>query len=250
MQWQDEGLVLALRVHGEASVVLDLMTRTHGRHLGLLRSARRLRGAIQPGNTVSALWRGRLAEHLGTYQVEPLVTRTAALIEAGAGLTALRAMTALIQVSLPERDPHPEIYEAARVLVDCLNNPAIWPALYVRFELGLLEALGFGLDLSRCALTGESENLAFVSPRTGRAVSREAAAPYEARLLPLPAFVLGTQAGSATEAELVQGLTLTGHFLERSLLAPHGRRLPAARALLVEHFRAAVQLEAAPRAVL
>lgn len=237
MQWQDAGLVLGLRPHGETSVVLELLTEAHGRHLGLLRGARGRRGLLQPGNTVRAQWRGRLSEHLGTFQVEPLISRVAPLIEEGLALGALRAACALAQMTLPERDPHPDVFAALSVLFDRLAEPAVWPALFVRFELGLLEALGFGLDLTRCAVTGSEEDLVFVSPNTGRAVSREGAGTYAPRLLRLPAFLRGGETGGATLGDVADGLALTGHFLDRRLLAPHGRPLPAARIHLVERLR-------------
>src|SRR5215470_2960053 len=151
MQWEDDGIVLALRPHGETSAVAELLTRAHGRHLGLVRGGRKRAAALlQPGNSLRASWRARLSDHLGYYTLEPLNLRTARLIDSADALMALRAVAALIAGSLPERDPHPELYEGLTILLDSLDEPLVWPALYVRFEIGLLEALGFGLALDRC----------------------------------------------------------------------------------------------------
>jgi DNA repair protein RecO (recombination protein O) len=234
MHWEDDGIVLALKPHGETSAVVELLTRAHGRHLGLVRGGRKRAAALlQPGNSLRASWRARLIDHLGYYTLEPLVLRTARLIEKADGLTALRAASALIAESLPERDPHPELYDGLTVLLDRLEEPAVWPALYVRFELGLLEALGFGLALDRCAVTGLAADLAFVSPKSGRAVSREAAGPYAEKLLRLPPFLLATQAGPLP-GDIADGLALTGTFLEHRVFAPHHKPLPAARIALAE----------------
>ena len=233
MTWDDDGIVLALKPHGETSAVAELLTRAHGRHLGLVRGGRKLAALLQPGNSLRAHWRARLADHLGYYTLEPLQLRTARLLDSAGGLTALRAVAALITGSLPERDPHPELYEGLTILLDRLDEDAVWPALYVRFEIGLLEALGFGLELDRCAVSGTTDDLAYVSPKSGRAVSRDAAGPYADRLLRLPPFLLGTQA-RPTGADIADGLTLTAHFLESRVFQPHHKALPAARIALAE----------------
>ena len=238
MDWSDQGIVLSARRHGESAAIVSLLTLAHGRHAGLVRggSGKRLRGVLQLGNELSASWRARLAEHLGSYTVELLRARAAPLLAQPDRLAALSAAAAVTEAALPEREPHPKIYEAFLALLEALAGEALWPAVYVRFELGLLAELGFGLDLGSCASTGETEDLAYVSPRSGRAVSAAAGAPYAERLLPLPAFLLGRHEGPLGARDVLDGLRLTGFFLERQVFLPHGRREPAARIRLVERF--------------
>lgn len=241
MYWSDDGIVLSVRRHGETSAVVTLLTRRHGRHAGLVRggAGRRLRGILQPGNEVSAEWRARLAEHLGTFAVEPGRARVAELLDDPARLAALAAACAVTEASLPEREPHPALFDALRVLLDSLADGETWPAVYVRWEMGLLQELGFGLDLSRCAATGDVDDLAYVSPKSGRAVSRTAAEPYKHRLLPLPAFLLGARTGLPDDTDLKNGLTLTGYFLDRHIFAGRNTTAPPARHRLVEKFSVA-----------
>ena len=230
MDWQDEGIVLAARRHGERDAVLSLFTYGHGRHLGLVRggAGRRARPLLQRGNRLSCRWRARLAEHLGHYTVEPLRLFAATVMDDPLLLAALDSACGLLDAGLGERDPHPALYAPLLALFERMAARAEdWPQSYVRFELLLLAELGFGLDLERCAVTGRREDLAYVSPRTGRAVSREAAGAWAPRLLPLPAFLLGE--GRASEEEIAQGLRLAGHFIRRHILAPADRPLPAAR---------------------
>ncbi|MDP6343179.1 MAG: DNA repair protein RecO [Alphaproteobacteria bacterium] len=236
MNWSDEGFVLSVRRHGESSAIVNLLTRQHGRHAGLVRGGggRRLRGVLQPGNEVAATWRARLSEHLGSFTVELQRARAAALLASGDRLAGLTAAVGVVAAALPEREPHPALFEGFTALLDALADSPAWPAVYVRFELGLLAELGFALDLSRCAVTGATEDLAFVSPRLGRAVSRAAAAPYRERLLPLPPFLLGAQAGDLEAGQILDGLALTGHFLESQIFTPHNQPLPAARTRLVD----------------
>ncbi len=238
MHWNDDGIVLSARRHGETSAVVTLLTRGHGRHAGLLRggAGRRLRGILQPGNEVAAEWRARLAEHLGTFAVEPGQARAAGLLDHPARLAALAAACAVTEAALPEREPHPALFDALRVLLDALADGETWPAVYVRWEMGLLQELGFGLDLSRCAATGDADDLAYVSPKSGRAVSRAAAEPYKHRLLPLPAFLLGVQTGLPDAGDLKNGLALTGYFLDRHIFAGRNTTAPPARHRLVEKF--------------
>ena len=233
MDWSDEGIVLSLRPHGETSAILEALTREHGRHLGLVHggAGSKRRAVLQPGNQVKLNWRGRLSEHLGTFTVEPVRARAHAMFERRAALIGLNAFTSVAAAVLPEREPHRSAFKGAEVLLDAIAAHAFadWAPLYVRWEAGLLDELGFGLDLTRCAATGATENLAYISPRSGRAVSEEGAGPYRDRLLPLPAFMLGRQAGATGAADLLAGLTLTQHFLESAVLIPHGKALPAAR---------------------
>jgi DNA repair protein RecO (recombination protein O) len=234
MQWSDDGLVLGARRHGESSAILELMTRDHGRHLGLVRGGRskRLAPVLQAGNSVHAVWRARLDEHLGVFAIEGGEQRSARLIDAPLALYGIGALAALLRL-VPERDAHPGLYEAAIVLSDHLHDPEVAPALFVRFELTLLAELGFGLDLSECAATGTREALAFVSPRSARAVSATAAAPYRDRLLALPAF-LHESFERPSRDELRAGFALTEFFLRAHLFEPRRLQLPEERARFVE----------------
>lgn len=230
MEWRDEGLVIGVRRHGESSVILEALTRRHGRHLGLVRGgrSRRMAPALQPGNSVDLVWRARLDEHLGAYAVEPLRARAALALSDPCALAGLNWLSALLRLT-PEREPHPALYEAATVVADHLDHPATARALMARLELELLGELGFGLDLEICAATGTTADLVYVSPKSGRAVSRAAGAPWAERLLALPAFLTDASA-AADEAALAAAFALTGYFLERDVFGPRGLALPEARA--------------------
>ena len=237
MEWSDDAIVLSVRAHGESGAILDALTREHGRHAGLVRggASRRSKPSLQPGNSLHVVWRARLAEHLGSYTMEPARARSGQLMERRASLIGLNAFTAVTQIAIPEREPHASVYEAALLLLDAMveGEFADWAPLYVRWEAGLLDELGFGLDLSHCASTGATDDLTFVSPRSGRAVSSAAATPYRERLFALPPFLLGSQ-NAVTPEDILAGLRLTGHFLAERVLVPHGRQLPAARMRLEE----------------
>ena len=243
MEWQDDAIVLSGRPHGDTGTIVELFTRDHGRHLGLVRGRRSIAGVVQPGNLVRAVWRARLADHLGTYRLELVRARIGALMDDADALTALRSLCALAAATLPEREPHAGLFEATSVVVDHLTSGAgTWPALLVRWELGLLEELGYGLDLTACAVTGARDDLVYVSPRTGRAVSRPAGAELADRLLRLPQFLLGSQAGQPDRDEIAAGFRLTGHFLTMHLQTLHGKGLPAARLELAARFRSSSTL--------
>ncbi len=199
MQWHDDGIILGLKRHGESSVIAEVMTRAHGRHLGLVRGgrSRRMQAALQPGNGVGVTWRARLDEHLGLFQLEASEFRAARLMESPLGVHGVQALATLLRL-LPERDPHPDLHDRLAVLLEDIDVPGTAGALYVRFELALLDELGFGLDLSACAASGTQTDLIYVSPKTGRAVSRSAGAPYAARLLELPAFLTDETRASPT----------------------------------------------------
>ncbi len=237
MEWHDEGLVLGARRHGETSALLDVLTRDHGRHSGLVRAgcSRRMRPVLQQGNQVTVTWRARLEDHLGTFAVEPLAMRLAAFIDEPEKLAALSSLTALCRL-LPEREPHARLYEAAGIVLAALEEGDHWPALMVRWELGLLEELGFGLDLTRCAASGAMDDLIYVSPRSAQAVSATAGAAWHDKLLKLPAFLLGRQAGSTHREDIAAGFELTGHFLMRHVLEPRGLAEPDARKWMVAGF--------------
>ena len=178
MEWRDEGLVIGVRRHGEESSIVEAMTRAHGRHLGLVRGGRssRLNAALQPGNTLGLVWRARLDEHLGAFAIEPLSLRAGRLMESALALAGLAWLGALARL-LPERDPHEAVYETLTLIAERLDDEALAPPLVARFEAQILSECGFRLDLDRCAATGASEGLAYVSPKSGRAVSAEAGAP-------------------------------------------------------------------------
>lgn len=238
MEWKDQGVVIARRHHGENAAIVSLLTRDHGRHLGLVRggAGRRAVGVYQPGNLVSAVWRGRLEEHLGSYACEPAQSFAARVMDDASRLGALLSVCAIVDAALPEREPHRTLYEATINLLDMLESDA-WAAEYVRWECRCLADLGFGLDLTQCAVTGESGELVYVSPRSGRAVSREAGRPYADKLFPLPGFLNGGGAVVPTAASIVAGLEITGHFLERNVLAASSRPMPSARIQFVDRLR-------------
>jgi len=234
MDWVDEGIFLSGKPLGEASIVAEVLTLEHGRHLGLVRGgrSRRLRPVLQPGNLVRVTWRARLSEHLGGFNVELEEAHAAKVLDDARALAAIGTLAGLVKL-LPERDPHPELYATTLHVLRSFGEPEIWPALLVHWEFQLLAELGFGLDLSECAATGADRDLVYVSPRSGRAVSRNAGAPYDDRLLALPAFLLDAGA-PMREADIASGFALTGFFLERDVLEPHGLKLPQARERLLD----------------
>src|SRR5579862_8821509 len=236
MDWRDTGFVLTARRHGENGLIAELLTEAHGRHAGLVRGGQspKRRALLQPGNLVAASWRGRLPEHLGAFDIELLRPHAAGLIDDPDRLAALASAAALIALAVPEREPHSDVFQDFGRLIAALDSVG-WAAQYVAWECALLAALGFGLDLSTCAATGVNDDLAYVSPRSGRAVSRSAGQPYHGKLLALPAFLWRDT--SADAADIVAGLALTGHFLHHHLLAPQGRTLPEARARLAQRLR-------------
>lgn len=233
MQWTDEAIVLGVKRHGETSVILELMTLERGRHLGLVRGGvgTRLRGVLQPGNSLRATWRARLDEHLGNYAVEGLNLRAAGFLTAAHAVHGVTHLAALCRL-LAEREPHTAIYGALQDILDRLDDPLVVAPLIARFELDFLAELGFGLDLSACAATGTTDELVYVSPRSGRAVSRAAGEAYHDKLLMLPAF-LRDDAEHATAAGLADAFALSGYFLDRHAFAPRGLPLPEARAHFV-----------------
>jgi DNA repair protein RecO (recombination protein O) len=230
MEWRDEGVLLSARGHGESAAIIEVFTAAHGRHAGVVRggASRRIAPILQPGAQLALTWRARLDEHIGAFTVEPLRSRAGAILADRLALAGLNSTAALLAFTLPEREPHPDLYARSIALFDALAERADWPLAYLRWELNLLEELGFGLDLTSCAVTGSREDLASVSPRTGRAVSREGAGDWADRLLPLPPALLGQ--GPADATEIAAGLRLTGHFLEHHLAPELGHRpLPEAR---------------------
>jgi DNA repair protein RecO (recombination protein O) len=233
MQWTDEGIVLGVRRHGETSVILELMTAERGRHLGLVRggAGKRLRGVLQPGNSLRATWRARLDDHLGIYLVEGTNLRAAGFLAAAHALHGVIHLSALCRL-LAEREPHARMHGALEAILDSLDDAAAVAPMIARFELAFLAELGFGLDLSACAVSGATEDLIYVSPRSGRAVSRAAGEAYRQKLLPLPAFLRG-DGNPVSAADLANAFTLTGFFLERHAFAPRGLAVPDVRARFV-----------------
>lgn len=233
MEWNDDAIVLSSRAHGETGAILELLTRDHGRHAGLVRggASRRVKPSLQAGNSVHVQWRARLEEHLGSFTCELARARAGELMDNRASLAGLNAFTVILSVAMPEREAHAPVFLGGEILLDAMvaHDAMHWLPLYVRWEAGLLEALGFGLDLSACAATGGKDDLVYVSPRTGRAVSRDGAGIYADRLFRLPRFLLEAGAGEPGRDDIAAGLALTGHFLLEWVLRPHGKQMPPAR---------------------
>ena len=236
MQWTDEGIVIGVKRHGEASAILELMTREHGRHLGLVRGGfgSRMKPVLQVGNGVSASWRARLDEHLGNYTIEPVNLRASSFFAASHAIYGVSHLAALMRL-LPERDPHADLYAEFEDVLNHLDDAVVAAPMVARFELQLLSELGFGLDLEQCASTGSRADLIYVSPKSGRAVSREAGEPWADKMLRLPAFLRERDAAPAGR-DLDDGFALTGFFLARHVLEPRGLTLSDERA----HFIAAI----------
>jgi DNA repair protein RecO (recombination protein O) len=236
MQWTDEGIVIGVKRHGEANAILELMTCEHGRHFGLVRGGfgSRMKPVLQVGNSVSATWRARLDEHLGNYTVEPMRQRASDFFGASHAIYGVSHLAAMMRL-LPERDPHAGLYSVFEEVLDRLEDPVLAAPLAVRFELQLLSELGFGLDLEQCASTGSRADLIYVSPKSGRAVSRDAGEPWADKMLRLPAF-LRDPAAESGGPDLADGFALTGFFLARHVLEPRGLALSDERA----HFIAAI----------
>ena len=244
MEWKDTGIVLTRRHHGESAAIVSLLTREHGRHLGLVRggAGRRAAGLYQPGNVVSATWRGRLAEHLGSYACEPVQSFAARVMDDPLRLGALTSTCAIVEVALPEREPHRALYDATLELLQSLERDD-WAIRYVLWECRCLADLGFGLDLTQCAVTGQADDLAYISPRSGRAVSRDAGQAYAGRLFALPSFLGGPGGANAPSPRgILAGLEMTGHFLERNVLAASERPMPRARIQFVDRLRRSVTM--------
>lgn len=243
MEWRDHGIVLSARAHGESAAIVHLLTVAHGKAAGLVRGGRgrTLRGVLEPGNEVAATWRARLEEHLGTLTVEPLRNRAGLVLDDPGRLAALASACAVLDAALPDRLPLPHVHADTQTLLAALETGAPgWPAAYVRWELALLADLGYGLDLTACAATGSTEDLVYVSPKSARAVCREAGEPYKDKLLPLPGFLLGDPAGDALVpmAEIAAGLRLMGAFLTADPMAGRDHKLPAARLRILDFLSA------------
>ena len=233
MEWTEEGVVLSARPHGDTSLIVQVLTAGQGRHAGLVRGGQSVkrRGLYEPGNRLLLTWRARIADQLGSLEAEPIEMISARYYDDPDRLSGLAAAASVAERALPEREPHPGAYEGMLALINAMDAD-FWPAIYIRWEIGLLAELGFGLDLSCCAATGSNDQLAYVSPKTGRAVSLSAGEPYKDRLLPLPGFLIGT--GDATPTEILKGLSLTEFFLNRSVFHVRDEETPGARRRMVD----------------
>jgi DNA repair protein RecO (recombination protein O) len=237
MEWRDEGILLSVKRHGESAVIAEVFTPEHGRHAGVVRggASRRMAPLLQPGAQMDIAWKARLQDHLGNFTLEPLRSRSATVMGDRMALAGLNAVTALLCFALPEREPYKRLYAVTEALLDLLDQTDLWPLAYLHWEMALLEDLGFGLDLTSCAVTGATEGLRYVSPRTGRAVTAKGAGDYADRLLPLPPCLL--RQGEAPDPEIAEGFRVTGHFLNAHLAPDLGTRpLPEARQRFVDLF--------------
>ena len=235
MEWREEGVLLVRRRHGENAAIIEVFTEGHGRHAGIVRggAGRKLAPVLQPGTQVDVAWRARLEDHLGSFIVEPVASRAANLMGDRKTLAGLNALTAILSFALPEREAHAPLYHRTLAVLDMMGESPFWPLAYVRWELFLLEELGFGLDLGRCAVTDRSDNLVFVSPKSGRAVSRVGAGEWASKMLPLSPALIGEGEGSSEDIH--DALKVTGHFLQNWVAASLGNRpIPEARARLVD----------------
>lgn len=236
MEWRDQGILLSARRHGETSAIIEVFTPEQGRHAGIVRggTSRKIAPSLQPGAQLDLAWRARLEDHIGAFTVEPLRSRAAVAMQDRLALAGLNAVTALLSFCLPEREPHPALYRRTEALLDLLGQGEVWPLAYLKWELRLLEEMGYALDLESCAVTGVSEELIYVSPKSGRAVSAKGAGEWANRLLPLPTVLRG---GTGSDAEIAQGLVTTGHFLTAHLARDlGGKPLPEARARFIDAF--------------
>lgn len=235
MEWVDEGIILGVRKHAETSAIVEVMTRHHGRHLGLVRGgrSRRMQPVLQTGNSIDIVWRARLDEHLGSFQVEPVKMRAAQLMENAIGVNGIQALAAILRF-LPERDPHENLYEILEVMIDNLEVPADAGELFVRFELTVLDELGFGLDLDTCAATGTKSELIYISPKSGRAVSAQAGEPWKDKLFSYPEFLQTEKRIAATEVSLVPALEMTNFFFDRHIYTPRGVEPPISRESFIQ----------------
>lgn len=243
MEFEDDAYVLSARAHGESGAIAELLTAQHGKYAAHIAggTSRKMRPFLQAGARVIVHYRARVSEQLGSAMLEPVGEGPAALFDDALALSGLAAAAAVAAGALPEREPHPGAFLAFDALTSALMLADIWPAVFVRFEMGLLQDLGFGLDLSKCAATGVVDDLLYISPRTGRAVSAAAGEPYKDRLLPLPPFMLSAQ-GGLRPGDVGSGLEVTGHFLESFIFAALNRPLPPARVWLLDRLRDAGRL--------
>jgi len=242
MEWRDQGILLSVRRHGETSAIIEVLTPEHGRHAGVVRggTSRKIAPVLQPGAQLDVTWRARLADHLGAFTVEPVRSRAVSAMGDRLALAGLNAVTGLLCFALAEREVYADLYERTQVLLDLLEHPEIWPLAYLQWELRLLEDMGYALDLSACAVTGATQDLRYVSPKSGRAVSQKGAGEWADRLLPLPGVLRGYM--EPDDRQVAQGFITTGHFLQHHLARDLGKPLPEARMRFVEMFNRRVSM--------
>lgn len=237
MDWHDQGILLSARSHGETSAIIEVFTESRGRHAGVVRggTSRKVAPILQPGAQLDVRWRARLEDHIGSFSVEPIRSRAAKVMSDRMALAGLNAVTALVLFCLPEREAQAQLYQRTEQLLDLLGQSEIWPLAYLRWEMSLLETMGFGLDLTRCAVSGQVDDLIYVSPKSGRAVARGKAGDWTDRMLPLPPVMRGE--GAAPDEEVLQGLQTTGYFLLAHVAAHLGHKpLPEARERFIQAF--------------
>lgn len=240
--WQDQGIVLSVRPHGENGAVVALLTEQNGRHAGYVHGARssKQQGVCEPGNLVEVVWTSRVSDQLGTYALTTLKPYAARVMDDPLKLSALQSACALCDQTLPERDVHQGLFQGLGALLEVIqdhDDPGIWGAAYVMWEIALLRELGFALDLSRCAGGGDPGQLAYISPKTGCAVSYQAGEPYKDKLLRLPGF-LKPNGGAGDTGDVVTGLALTAYFLEHRVFIHSTQGLPGARNDLLNRLKA------------
>lgn len=248
MEWRDSGFIIAIRPHGESSAIITVLTREHGRHAGYVKGAlsKRNKQILDLGNEVSLRWFSRLEDNLGGYDIDLNHSYAADYIDHSLKLAMIQSACAMADQTLPEREPHPAVYEGFRVLMEHMDSD-VWGETYIFWELALIRELGFGLDLLKCAATGNAHNshndpLTYVSPKTGRAVSLSAGQPYHDKLLRLPPFLIGEDSGGL--GDILDGLKLTGHFLENRIYTHTYQTMPSARRILIERMRKKLGLSA------
>ena len=237
IEWRSQGILLGSRRHGETSAIIEVFTPSHGRHAGVVRggTSRRIAPILQPGAQLDVLWRARLEDHIGTFQTEPVRSRAALAMGDRMALAGLNAVTGLLAFCLPEREAHPKLYHSTEQLLDLLGHVDVWPLAYLRWEVLLLNEMGYALEVEKCAVTGSTDDLVFVSPKSGRAVSRGAAGEWADRLLPLPPILRGV--GEGPDHEIAEALQTTGYFLQEHLARDLGNKpLPDARARFIDAF--------------
>jgi DNA repair protein RecO (recombination protein O) len=245
MEWRDHGILLRARQHGETSAIIEIFASAHGRHAGVVRggAGRKTAPVLQPGAQLDVTWRARLEEHIGSFQVEPLRSRAASALSSRLALAGLNAVTALLSFCLPERAAYPQLYHRTEQLLDLLGQDSVWPLAYLGWEKAVLEEMGFGLDLSACAVTGATDGLVFVSPKSGRAVTRSGAGEWADRMLPLPPCLRGE--GPAPDADILAGLRTTGYFLDAHLAPSLGNTpVPDARSRFLSVLTRVLDLDA------
>ncbi|WP_208437525.1 DNA repair protein RecO [Bartonella taylorii] len=238
MKWKEQAIILGTRQYGETSVILEIMTRQRGRYMGVVKGgrSRRMAALLQPGNFVEAEWWARLDEHLGIFRLEALNLHAARLILLPEALYALQLIAFHLRL-LPERDPHPILYDILHLFMQNFDERSVNAELLVRFEMRLLEELGFGLDLSHCAATGSTERLCYVSPKSGRAVCEEAGRPWKEKLLILPQFLVQRTTRPVDFNDIINGFILTGFFLMRHVWEPRDIKQPLVRMNLIQLFK-------------